>query len=180
MTSKTKRYETNPFVADMVIPVGSKSIQITSLGKNSNILVNQSTGEITGTHVVARKQVDKDKFVKTFSDYMAFTFDLTRAGNKTLRVVMWALQEQAINKDVVILDKYTLLNFLKSYQKPPLELSYPTYARGLSELCKARIIAKTVRTGTYFINPQCMFNGDRVAFTTILERDSTEQVPLDL
>jgi hypothetical protein len=43
--------------------------------------------------------------------------------------------------------------------------------RGLAELEKARIIAKTLRQGRYFINPNFVFNGDRVAFTTLIERD---------
>lgn len=177
MTKKTIRYETNPFVENMLIPVGSKSVQISTIGKDSNILVNQHTGEVAGTHVVARKKVDTEKFIKTFADYMAFTFDLTRAGNKALRVVMWAMKEQAMKKDVVVLDKFTLKEFLDSYGFSEIDgkgspsLSYPTFTRGLSELEKAKIIAKTVRAGTYFINPNCMFNGDRIAFTTLIERD---------
>lgn len=173
VTTKTTRHKINPFINDMLIPIGSKSVQITSLGKEDNILVNQNTGEVTGTHVVARKRVDKEKFVKTFADYMAFTFELSKAGNKTLRVVMWALKEAAVNKDTVVLDKYTHEMFMEGHKdlEPPLTLSYSTFARGLSELEKAKIIAKTVRTGAYYINPQCMFNGDRIAFTTLIERE---------
>lgn len=178
MTTKTIRHKQNPFMADMLIPVGSKSIRISTLGKNDNVLVNQHTGEISGTHVVAQKKVDTEKFVKTFADYMAFTFDLTKAGNKALRVVMWAMKEQAISKDTVALDKYTHEDFLSNHgfeerevkgSKTPA-LSYPTFTRGLAELERAKIIAKTMRTGIYYINPNCMFNGDRVAFTTVIER----------
>lgn len=177
MTTKTVRYEVNPFLKDMIISVGSKNVQISTMGKDSNVLINQSTGEVTGTHVVARKKVDTEKFVKTFADYMAFTFDLTRAGNKALKVVMWSVKETAICKDKVILDKYTLEDFLNTHKdkEPPLKLSYPTFSRGLAELEKAKIIAKTVRAGSYFINPDCIFNGDRVAFTTIIEKQGSDQ-----
>lgn len=172
MTTKTVRYEANPFLKNMVITVGSKNVQISTMGKDSNVLINQSTGEVTGTHIVARKKVDTEKFVKTFADYMAFTFDLTKAGNKALKVVMWSVKETAIGKDKVILDKHTLEDFLNTHKdkEPPLRLSVPTFSRGLAELEKAKIIAKTVRTGSYFINPDCIFNGDRVAFTTIIEK----------
>ena len=180
MATKTIRHKTNPFIDEMVIPVGSKNVQISTLGSEHNILVNQHTGEVSGTHVIARKKVDTTKFLKTFADYMAFTFDLTRAGNKTLRVVMWAMQEQAVSKDTVILDKHAHQDFLACHGFSEKEgrsskipsLSYPTFARGLGELEKAKIIAKTVRAGTYFINPSCMFNGDRIAFTTLIERKS--------
>ena len=178
-----KRYKSNPFVEDMMIPVGGKNVKISTLGKDDNILVNQHTGEITGTHVVARRKVDIEKFVKIFADYMSFTFDLTKAGNKALRVVMWALKEQALGRDIVDLDKWVHQSFLKEHNhiEPALTLSYPTFMRGLGELEKSKIIAKTIKPGRYFINPQCMFNGDRVAFTTLLERQPEEQkeLPLD-
>lgn len=187
MATKTTRYKSNPFIENMIIPVGSKSVTISALGKDDNILVNQKTGEIHGTHVVARKRVDADKFIKTFADYMAYTFDLTRAGNKTLRVVMWAMQEHAVGRDTVMLDRYTHEAFLtahgfsgsESNDKIPA-LSYPTFTRGLAELERSKIIAKTIRAGTYFINPSCMFNGDRVAFTTIIERGTEQQMGLGL
>lgn len=170
------RHKTNPFVENMLIPVGTKRVRISALGKDDNILINQSTGEVSGTHVVALKRVDTEKFIKTFADYMAFTFDLTKAGNKALRVVMWAVQEQAIGKDLVVLDRFTLEGFLGAHGFSEDEssstpaLSLPTFARGLAELEKAQIIAKAQRAGSYFINPSCMFNGDRVAFTTVIER----------
>lgn len=182
MSIKTQRHKTNPFVDQMVIPVGSKQVRISSLGKDSNILVNQHTGEVSGTHVVAYKRVDTERFIKTYADYMAFTFDLTKSGNKALRVVMWAVKEQTPGKDKVILDKYAHAEFLDEFGYEEKSLSYPTFTRGLAELEKAQIIAKTLRTGHYFINPSCMFNGDRrVAFSTVLEQvDADEPEQPDL
>jgi hypothetical protein len=160
------RYKTNPFVANMVIPIGSKSVQI--LGKDSNVLINQSTGEVTGTHVIARKKADSSKFVKVYADYMQFTFDLTSAGNKALRVLMWAIKERGIGKDRIDMDKMTLSEFI---EETGLEMSVATFHRGVSDLEKAKIIAKTLKLGRYFINPGVMFNGDRIAFTTLIERE---------
>lgn len=191
MAHAKERHKTNPFIKDMVIPVGGKDVRISTLGRDNNILVNQATGEVTGTHIIARKRVDKEKFVKTFADYMSFTFDLTKAGNKALRVVMWALQEQAIAKDIVVLDKFTHEDFLEHYgfgiddsQKSKSDvpaLSYPTFTRGLAELERAKIIAKSMRIGHYFINPRCMFNGDRVAFSTVIElaKEDQQELPLE-
>ncbi|MFY0838350.1 hypothetical protein ACA371_28650, partial [Klebsiella pneumoniae] len=56
-------------------------------------------------------------------------------------------------------------------KKPPLRLSLATMKRGINELEKAKIIAKTMRKSFYFINPNFLFNGDRVAFTTVIERE---------
>lgn len=160
------RHKINPFVENMIIPVGSKSVQV--LGKDSNILVNQVTGESTGTHVIARKKIDSSKFVKVFADYMQMTFELNGAGNKTLRVLMWAVQERGIGKDIVDLDKNTLEDFIDGVGQ---KMSLSTFHRGVADLEKAKIIAKTLKLGRYFINPAVMFNGDRIAFTTVIERD---------
>ena len=171
MAKDLNRFIENPFIDGMEIQLGSKSVRVSPMGKDENILVNKVTGEVSGTHIVARKSLDKTKFLKTYADYMAFTFDLTKAGNKALRVVMWAIKEYAVGKDKVDLGKYTYQEFLKYYEdtSPPLVLSYSTFTRGLAELEKAKIIAKTMRTGRYFLNPNCMFNGDRIAFSTVLE-----------
>ena len=140
------------------------------MGHDNNVIINQSTGEVTGTHVVARKKIDSTKFLKVFADYMATTFDLCKAGNKALRVLMWAMQEKSINKDIVTLDSHTLFDFLRAHEDHHFNLSMPTFKRGLAQLEKAKIIAKAMRRGDYYINPQIIFNGDRIAFTTIIER----------
>jgi hypothetical protein len=180
--TKTIRHEANPFVEGMELIVGSKAVKVATVGKEKNILVNQHTGEVTGTHVVARKKVDSTKFVKVFANYMSFTFDLTKGGNKALRVLLWALKEYGIGRDKISLDKYALEEFLAKHAdlEPKLILSYATFARGLAELEKAKLIAKAIKPGDYFINPDVIFNGDRIAFTTVLERKAEEQKELDL
>lgn len=166
------RYEKNPFLKDLVINTKSKSVKISTLGKDDNILVNQQTGEVRGTHVVSYRKVDPDKFVKVFAENIALTFDLTAAGIKAFNVLMHAVQNHGIGRDEVLLDIYTLDDFLKN--NTVKNFSNSTYHRGLKELEKAKIIAKTKRKGWYFINPNFLFNGDRVAFTTVLERKTQD------
>ncbi|PAV01234.1 hypothetical protein CBG25_17865 [Arsenophonus sp. ENCA] len=45
-----------------------------------------------------------------------------------------------------------------------------TFTRGIKELVGAQIIARCLKQGDYFINPNFIFNGDRVAFTTAIEK----------
>lgn len=174
------RYEKNPFLEDLVINTRSKSVKISTLGKDDNILVNQKTGEVCGTHVVSYRKVDPSKFVKVFAENIALTFDLTAAGIKAFNVLMYAVMEKGIGRDEVLLDIYTLEDFLTNQEVKGF--SNPTFHRGLKELEKAKIIAKTKRKGWYFINPNFLFNGDRVAFTTVLERGTqkTEEKQLDI
>lgn len=167
-----ERYKKNPFLENMVIPVKGKKVLLSSLGKDENVLVNQNTGEVRGTHVTTYKRVDGEQFVKLFTSNIALTFDLSAQGIKAFSVLMWAIQNKAISKDEVYLDTHTREDFIDAHEGngKPLRLSQPTFARGLAELSKAQIIAKTIRPGCYWINPNFVFNGDRIAFTTLIER----------
>ena len=174
MTVKTKRrqtvrYEQNPFISELVVPVRDQRVKVSRLGSDDNVLVNQATGEVQGTHITTYKRVDSEQFVKLFSANIGLTFNLGAAGIKASGVLVWILQDRSISKDLVPLDKFVLDDFLKAQEKK-LALSLPTFARGLAELEKAKIIAKHVRQGWYFINPNFVFNGDRIAFTTVIER----------
>lgn len=163
------RHKTNPFLEDMVVPVKGRQVKLSRLGKDENILVNQSTGEVHGTHLTTYKRVDGAQFIKLFTANIALTFDLSAAGIKSFNVLIWVVQHKAISKDQVILDSMMLEDFLTAQSKP-LRLSLATFKRGLNELENAQIIAKTMRKSFYFINPNFVFNGDRIAFTTLIER----------
>ena len=117
-------------------------------------------------------RVDGEQFVKLFTANIALTFELSAQGIKAFTVLMWAIQHKALAKDEIYLDTHTREEFIEAHVegKKPLRLSQPTFARGLSELTKAQIIAKTLRQGVYWINPNFVFNGDRIAFTTVIDK----------
>lgn len=168
------RYKTNPFLEGMLIPVKGRQVKLSRLGKDDNILINQGTGEVLGTHITTYKKVDNEQFVKLFTANIAMTFDLSSPGIKAFSVLLWVVQNKALAKDDVDLDALALEEFAEAHsdKDPPLKLSPATFRRGLNELEKAQIIAKTMRQGRYFINPSFIFNGDRIAFTTVIERNS--------
>jgi len=178
-----ERYKTNPFLPNMIIPVKDRQVKLSPLGKDSNILVNQSTGEVYGTHITSYKRVDGEQFVKIFTANIGLTFDLSAAGIRALNVLIWVVQHSAISKDEVDLDTLILSDFTDAHinDKKPLKLSLATFKRGITEMEKAQIIAKTMRKGRYFINPNFIFNGDRIAFTTLIERKkpTEEQKPAE-
>lgn len=163
------RYKTNPFLTDLELNVSSRKVVISPMGKEDHILVNQSTGEVSGTSVVTYKKVDREEFVKLFSRNIALTFDLTSAGIKAFNILVWSVQNTAIEKDVVALDQLAFDDFMQV--NPGLKMTLRTFQRGLLELESSKIIAKTLRKGFYYINPNFVFNGDRIAFTTVVERD---------
>jgi hypothetical protein len=169
------RYKTNPFLEDMIIPVKGRQVRLSSLGKDENVLINQATGEVRGTHVTTYKVVDGEQFVKLFTANVALTFDLSAQGIRAFSVLLWAVQHRALARDEVDLDDLVRQDFIEAHanSEKPLRLSPATFLRGLAELTKAQIIAKTVRKGRYWINPNFVFNGDRIAFTTVIERKRT-------
>lgn len=170
------RYKTNPFLEGMIVPVRDRKVQLSKLGREQNILVNQVTGEVQGTHVTTHKRVDSEQFVKLFTANIAMTFDLSSAGIKAFNVLIWAVQHTALSKDEIDFDIHVLEGFLESnnYGNRPLKISPATFKRGINELEKAQLLAKTIRQGRYFINPNFVFNGDRVAFTTLIEKRSRD------
>jgi hypothetical protein len=178
MKMKVIRYDTNPFLEGMVVPVRGQKVQLSRIGKDDNVLVNHVTGEVQGTHVTTFRSVDSDQFVKLFTQNIALTFDLKAAGIKAFNVLMWILQTKAIDKDLIPLDRFVLDEFITKHldRKPALKLSLPTFGRGLAELEHAQIIAKHIRPGFYYINPNFCFNGDRIAFTTVIEKNTPKQV----
>lgn len=173
--SKVIRHDRNPFIENMVVPIRGQAVRLSQLGKDDNILVNQATGEVQGTHVTTYRRVDAEQFVKLFTANIALTFDLKAAGIKAFNVLLWCLQNRAVEKDLIPLDKIVLDEFLAEHsdRKPPIKLSQPTFWRGLAELERAQIIAKHLRQGWYYINPNFAFNGNRIAFTTVIERKPT-------
>ena len=168
------RYKTNPFLADMIVPAKGKQIQLTRLGRDNNVLIDRSTGEVRGTHIVTYKKVDQEQFVKLFTNNIALTFDLSASGIKAFNVLVWAIQKTAIEQDTVVLDTYIRQDFIDTHvnTKKTLKLSQATFQKGLAELVKSKIIAKTIRRSFYWINPNFVFNGDRIAFSTLIEKRS--------
>lgn len=161
------KYDQNPFVKDMKVPLRNKQVRVSRMG--DDVLVNQATGEVKGTHVISYKKVDSQQFVKMFTQNIALTFNLTSAGIKAFNVLMFSAQSQR-NVDTVSMDLLTLDDFLHANSENGLKLTRSTFYRGIDDLIECNIIASTRRTGQYFINPNFIFNGDRVAFTQVIER----------
>lgn len=166
------RYKINPFVENMTINTKNKQVRIAKI--SDSILVDTTTGVSSTTHLVSVKKVDKSKFVKVFAENIALTFGLTAAGIKSFGVLMDVVSKtESINKDQVLLDQYSLKDF--NEKNDMQNFSIPTFQRGLKELENAQIIAKTIRKGWYFINPNFVFNGDRIVFSTIIEAEEEER-----
>lgn len=159
---KIVRYTQNPFTEEFFIQKSKKQINISNMGSNISLLDND-TGEIQGTHISTYKEVDAEEFVKIFTGNLALVFGLTSSGIKALTVLLFCVQHYAMDSDVVLINKYTLDEFVKNTDH---QLSLATLYRGLEELEKNKIIAKHAIVGRYFINPNFCFNGNRIKYST--------------
>lgn len=166
------RHKENPYLKDLELKVRSKQVRVSKLGEKDDVLVNQGTGEVKGTVVSTFKKVDEEQFLKLFSANIALTFDLKAAGIKAFNVVCWLMQQKAIERDVITIDKYVLEDFNEVHNK---KLSRAVLYRGLENLIENKILARARREADYFINPNFIFNGDRIIFATVIERQKDEQ-----
>ena len=171
---KKIRYKSNPFTSNLIVSSRSKKITVSNsiMGRSDDVFINQSTGEILQTNVATFKKVDDDKFTKLFAQNIALTFDLKAAGIKAFNILIWCVQNHAINKDVVQIDDITLEDFLLHHKG--LKLSLATLYRGLDELISSQIIARHSKAGFYYINPSFCFNGDRIVFVNAIERKDSK------
>lgn len=162
-----QRYENNPFTENLIINTTSKKISVTNK-VGENVWVNQSTGELASTQVTTYKKVDDAAFTKIFTQNIALTFNLKSPGIRAFNVLFYAVQYKALNKDIVQLDEYTLKDFLQ--ENKSLKLSKSTLYSGIEELIEAKIIARHLKPGFYFINPNFCFNGDRIVFINAIQK----------
>lgn len=166
---KEDRFETNPFLKGMEIRTRKRQIGLSTSEKkaNENLLVNRITGDTEYTQIVSYRQVDESEFIKIFSRNIALTFNLESAGVKALNVLIFAVQNYAIGKDVIPLGKKILNEFQKEFD---LKLAEKTFRHGITNLVENQIIAKTMYRGEYFINPNFIFNGNRLTLIDIIEK----------
>ena len=163
------RYKNNPFLDELRVETKSRSIRITSGGSDAgDAVLMTSDGEVRQTAVVTHREVDSETFVKSFTAGIASVFNLNSSGFKALQVLYWVMQETAINRDIVQLNKYTHDDFKDAFNFP--KFSKATFDRGLKELEATGVIARAEQRGFFFINPAICWNGNRYTFTQSISK----------
>lgn len=172
-TQKTRRgvalYDKNPFMVE----VTTKTRRITNK-RGDMMLVSSNTGEIQNkvAGFWESEEVDSTKFVKLFVQGVKALKELTGAGTKVFEVLYLRVQEN-IGKDQV----YMAFAAVNQALTP---MSNPTYDRGMRELIEKGFIAATTVQGWYWLNPDFIWNGDRLAFVKEYRKASASvKKPLD-
>lgn len=143
----------NPFMPE----IKPKTRRITNK-RGDMMLVSPETGEIKAT--VAgfweAEEVDSTKFLKLFVNGVKALAELSNAGTRIFELLYIEMQNN-VGRDQVYLS-YTALDERQS------SISRSTFSRGISELIDKKFIAAMPAVGWYWVNPDYMWNGDRLAF----------------
>lgn len=154
---KTRRglsvYTSNPFVCE----VQTSTRRVTNKAGDM-MLVSSETGEIQSKIAGFWKtqEVDSTKFVKLFTQGVKALTGLSQTGIRVFEILHSIMQDN-IGKDIV----YISYSFINKLDKP---MSNPTYDRGMRELIEKGFIAASNHQGLFWINPNFIWNGDRLAF----------------
>ena len=113
----------------------------------------------------ASETVDSGKFVKLYKKGVKAFSGLTSAGFKVFEILYDQVQE-SIGKGFIIMN-YKMLD------TNVYTLSEHTFQRGIRELIEKNFIARQPMDHLFWINPDFIFNGDRLAFVTEYFRENT-------
>ena len=147
-------YVENPFLGDG-IAVKTKRI---SSRTGDMMLVKRDSGEVQSpiAGFWESHEVDSQKFVKLFIRGVKALKELTGAGTKVFEVLYLRVQE-SIGKDQI----YMAFSLVDQDLTP---MSEATYTRGMRELVEKRFLAASPAIGLFWLNPDFVWNGDRLAF----------------
>ena len=147
-------YRINPFLA---ANVPTKTRRVTSKRGNM-MLVSGDTGEIKSNIAGfwEAEEVDASKFVKLFVNGVRALAELSSAGTRVFELLYIEMQNN-IGQDQIYLSYVQLDGTERS-------MSRATFKRGLAELIEKHFIAAMPATSWYWVNPDFVWNGDRLAF----------------
>lgn len=170
------KHKTNPFLDDPSITAKTRIRKVAEANGERLMVVSEGTGEIVApAGFWHAEEVDQTKFIKLYINGVRAFKELTSAGTKVFELLYLEIQKN-IGKDKVHLSYQTIDQGISPISKA-------TFYRGMAELVEKGFIAETTIQGFYFINPDYMWNGNRLAFVReyrLKQSDERKNQTLDL
>ena len=140
-------YPKNPFVVGGMVKPKTKRLT----NNRGDMMVVGETGEIIAPAAGfwQAQEVDAAKFVKLYVNGVRAFKELTNAGTRVFEVLYLEVQKN-IGQDTSLDES--------------VKLSQATFTRGMRELIDKGFVAPTDAIAWYWLNPDFMWNGDRLAF----------------
>ena len=159
LTHKTRRgvalYDSNPFISPALATTKTKRI---TNKKGEMMVVLKETEQVIApiAGFWQAHEVDSAKFVKLYINGVKAFRDLTGSGTKVFELLYLEVQK-TIGKDQVFLS-------FSRIDQTATPIASATYKRGIAELIAKGFLAATQTQSLYWLNPDYMWNGDRLAF----------------
>lgn len=167
-------FEDNPFVTGFEIQVRND----TKIIAGDLSITDKVNDEVNAGVIGMVKQVDTEQFIKLYSSTISLIFELDNYARRVLIAVLLAVQDQSKDKAEIFLSHNKAVKYYADNNLTPPDSSY--FSKGIIRLIKAGFIAKHYNgDGWYWINPNLIFNGDRVRFVSEYRiKRKTEQASL--
>jgi hypothetical protein len=171
LSKRGLRYASNPFVYYALKNTNHGVKRITDKTGTKMMLVAENTGEIVshGAGFWQIQDVDKTQFVKLYINGVKAFKDLSGSGTKVFEILYLKVQD-SIGKDELWLT-------FPSIDQTITPIGETTFYRGMKELLKKGFIAESQTPGLYFLNPDYMWNGDRLAFVKEYRSHNVKVIP---
>lgn len=164
------KHQTNPFIGSAVANTKTGVRRITDKTGNRMMVVAENTGEIIApAGFWQAEEVDKSQFVKLYVNGVKAFKDLSGAGTKVFELLYMEVQK-AIGSDRIFLSFHTI-------DQAVTPMSESTFMRGMRELVAKGFLAESMGPGMYFLNPDYLWNGDRLAFVREYRLKSSKPKP---
>jgi hypothetical protein len=149
------QHRINPFVSSVLVERKTKRL---TNKKGDMMVMNDGTGEVVAPAAGfwQAKEVDGSKFVKLYVNGVKAFRDLTSAGARLFEILYLEVRKN-IGQDVIWLS----FNEVDQTMTP---MGKATFMRGMRELIEKGFLAESITQSKYFLNPDYLWNGDRLAF----------------
>lgn len=146
-------HENNPFVPAVHV----RSRRVTNRRGNMSLVDNDTdmvVSNIAGFWEI--EEVDTAKFVKLFINGVKALKELTGSGTKVFEIIYLEMQNN-LGKDKIHIS-------FRDVNQLVTPISKATYTRGMREIIDKGFLAASVSPTMFWVNPDFMWNGDRLAF----------------
>lgn len=146
-------YDENPFVPSVAVKrkrITNKRGDMTLINNDNGVIASS----IAGFWEV--QEVDSSQFLKLFINGVKALKELSSAGTKVFEILYIEMQNN-IGKDRVYLS-------IANVNQEITPISKTIYTRGMRELIDKGFLAASSSMNLYWINPDFLWNGDRLAF----------------
>jgi dipeptidyl aminopeptidase/acylaminoacyl peptidase len=166
------RFESNPFLpaTSENTNEGTKRKALRSKDGSQMMVMSQDGSYTAPAGFWHTQEVDKTQFVKLYVNGVKAFSQMSSSGARVFELIYNALQK-SIGKDII----YISFSEIDQTVSP---MPKTTFLRGMKEVCVKGFLAESKTQNKYFVNPDFIFNGDRLAIVKEyrIKRDEASDV----